>query len=367
MVFGVALASVAALVLLCAIVAALRSSRLPRSLIVEYAPARGATVLGDAVLAGLERRAAAAALLDLAVRGRVRLLTDGPNGRRRSRPTISIEVPDPDALGAADLALLDALFDSERDGRPRRFSKDARRAGRRVQDLIRREASRLRRAGLLTKDGIAGPLLLRLGVLLLIIALPTLIGSALLGAVALAIPAAVASALLIAAVIIAGRVRPRRFTAAAEPRRTHLDGLRQYMRLAEADRLRTLQSPAGAERVAVASADPASSGSAGSIGPARQSDPVERFRLHERLLPYAVIFGMEREWTKVVAIDLDGIDRAIVSSLGDIAQSAVDILQVADALGDLVDIVSSVGDVFDAAGSALDIAGAIGDLFGSWP
>ncbi len=362
MIFGVVLASVAGLLLLCAIAAAVRSARLPRSLIVEYAPARGATVLADAVLAGLERRAAAAALLDLAVRGRVRLLADVPAGRRRRRrPTISIEVPDPDALGAGDLALLDALFDADRDGRPRRFSKDARTAGRRVQDLIRREASRLRRAGLLMKDGIAGPLLVRFGVLLLLIALPTLIGAGLLGALPLALLSAAASALLVAEVVVAGRVRPRRVTVAAAQRRTHLDGLRQYMRLAEADRLRTLQSPAGAQRVAVASPVPDSTGS---TGPA---DPAERFRLHERLLPYAVIFGMEREWTKVIAIDLDGLDRAVLSSLGDIAQSAGDILQVAAALGDLVDIVSSVGDVFDAAGSALDVAGAIGDLFGSWP
>lgn len=361
MVFGIVLAVGAGAMLLVAIAAAVRSARLPRSLIVEYAPARGATVLEDAVLAGLERRAAAAALLDLAVRGRARLLADSPTGRRRRRPTISIEVPDPGALGAGDLALLDALFDAGRDGRPRRFSKDARKAGRRVQDLIRREASRLRRAGLLTKDGIAGPLLVRLGVLLLLIALPTLIGSALLGALPLAFLSAAASALLVAEVVIAGRVRPRRFTAAADSRRTHLDGLRQYMRLAEADRLRTLQSPAGAERVAVASRTPDPS------SPAGPSDPAERFRLHERLLPYAVIFGMEREWTKVIAIDLDGLDRAVLSSLGEIAQSAGDILQVAAALGDLVDIVSSVGDVFDAAGSALDVAGAIGDLFGSWP
>jgi Predicted membrane protein (DUF2207) len=362
MVFGVVLAVSAGAMLLVAIMAADRSTRLPRSLIVEYAPARGATVLEDAVLAGLERRAAAAALLDLAVRGRVRLLADSPTGRRRRRrPTISIEVPDPGALGARDLALLDALFDAGRDGRPRRFSKHARKAGRRVQDLIRREASRLRRAGLLTKDGIAGPLLVRVGVLLLLIALPTLIGSALLGALPLALLSAAASALLVAEVVVAGRVRPRRFTAAATSRRTHLDGLRQYMRLAEADRLRTLQSPAGAERVAVASRTSDES------GPAGPSDPAERFRLHERLLPYAVVFGMEREWTKVIAIDLDGLDQAVLSSLGDIAQATGDILQVAAALGDLVDIVSSVGDVFDAAGSALDVAGAIGDLFGSWP
>jgi uncharacterized membrane protein YgcG len=61
----------------------------------------------------------------------------------------------------------------------------------------------------------------------------------------------------------------------------HLEGLREYIRLAEADRLQMLQSVTGAERVAT---------DAGSI-----------VKIYEKLLPYAVIFGLEREWAGELA------------------------------------------------------------------
>ena len=61
----------------------------------------------------------------------------------------------------------------------------------------------------------------------------------------------------------------------------YLVGLRLYIELAEADRIRVLQSPEGAERVANSAEDPAT-----------------RLKLYERLLPYAVILGVEKEWMR---------------------------------------------------------------------
>ncbi|MEO6943892.1 MAG: DUF2207 domain-containing protein, partial [Lacisediminihabitans sp.] len=57
--------------------------------------------------------------------------------------------------------------------------------------------------------------------------------------------------------------------------------LREYISLAEADRLRYLQSPKGAER-AVVTAD----------------DQRQVIKINERLLPYAVLFGIEKEWAE---------------------------------------------------------------------
>jgi hypothetical protein len=61
----------------------------------------------------------------------------------------------------------------------------------------------------------------------------------------------------------------------------HIKGLELYIKLAEADRLRVLQSPQGAlrEPVDVTSRD-------------------ERLKLIERLLPWAVMLKQEREWAK---------------------------------------------------------------------
>lgn len=59
--------------------------------------------------------------------------------------------------------------------------------------------------------------------------------------------------------------------------RDHLYGLRDYIALAEADRIRMLQAPDTAERVDV-------------------TDESAVIRIYENLLPYAMIFGVEKGW-----------------------------------------------------------------------
>ncbi len=74
-----------------------------------------------------------------------------------------------------------------------------------------------------------------------------------------------------------------RITDAGAPARDHLRGLREYLQLAEADRLRVLQSPEGAERRPI---DP--------------DDPRQVLHLYERLLPWAIVWGVEKEWSEAL-------------------------------------------------------------------
>lgn len=60
----------------------------------------------------------------------------------------------------------------------------------------------------------------------------------------------------------------------------HLAGVKEFIRVAEADRLRMLQSYTGAER--------------------RADGTVDVIHLYERLLPYAILFGHEKEWGSVL-------------------------------------------------------------------
>ena len=60
--------------------------------------------------------------------------------------------------------------------------------------------------------------------------------------------------------------------------REHLTGLKLFIRLAEADRIAFLQSPEGAQR----RPDPTKTG--------------EMIHLYEKALPYAVLFGLEKQW-----------------------------------------------------------------------
>jgi uncharacterized membrane protein YgcG len=72
---------------------------------------------------------------------------------------------------------------------------------------------------------------------------------------------------------------------------TYLEGIREYLRLAEEERLRAAQSPQSADLVSAGRRD---------YGDAPNSPGARVVNLYERLLPYAVLFGMEREWVRVI-------------------------------------------------------------------
>jgi uncharacterized membrane protein YgcG len=69
-------------------------------------------------------------------------------------------------------------------------------------------------------------------------------------------------------------------TARGAEVRDHLTGLELYIHLAEADRLRMLQSPEGALRERNES-----------------TGDTDVLKVYEALLPYAVLFGLEKEWS----------------------------------------------------------------------
>ena len=63
--------------------------------------------------------------------------------------------------------------------------------------------------------------------------------------------------------------------------RRYLEGLKMYIGVAEVERLNILQSPEGAEKVVV-----------------DVNDEKQLVKLYERVLPYAVLFGQEKNWSK---------------------------------------------------------------------
>ncbi|GAB3131837.1 DUF2207 domain-containing protein [Marisediminicola antarctica] len=78
-------------------------------------------------------------------------------------------------------------------------------------------------------------------------------------------------------------IRPAVLTDTGADLRDYISGLRVYLTLAEADRFRVLQSPAGAVRV--------------DVGNHRQI-----VKLYEKLLPWAVLWGVEKEWAQELAV-----------------------------------------------------------------
>lgn len=83
--------------------------------------------------------------------------------------------------------------------------------------------------------------------------------------------------------IVGGNLWRQPLTAEGAELVDHLKGLDVYLELAEADRMRVLQSPEGALRE-----------------PVNAADSGERLKLYERLLPWAVLGKHEKEWAEVI-------------------------------------------------------------------
>lgn len=161
-------------------------------------------------------------------------------------------------------------------------------------------------------------------------------------------------------------IRPRPWRLTAEGRRINdeLDGLKLYMTMAEADRLKVLQAPDTAERFPALAA----AGAAGEPGQAKG----EIAKLHERLLPYAVIFGILPQWSEVVKHDFADAEYAPDWFLF----AGYDMLSIMlwtdflasgglDALGELGDFGGDMGDVADVGAlEGGDMGGDVGGDFG---
>lgn len=323
-----------------------------RGLIVQYAPERGATVLHDALLVNADRRAASAALIDLAVKRKVRLLAGS------KREPIGVEVMPNVVFTADELALLEALFGPEHTpGRVRRFSADRRALTGRLRTLVQHAEHALAREGLIAERRTTWP-----GVTLTILAYLGMLVEALFVVFTLVDgdwPALVATLIALAATIATIVVTPsswRRFLPPAQRRREHLDGLRQYLALAEADRLRVLQSPTGAVLVAT---------DAGGAWSPDGAAPFARYHLHERLLPYAVLFGLEREWMAQLRLEHAALEATNLDTLAGAIDVTADVALALDAAGGVLGLTAAVGDLVNASGSALDGVGGIFEVFSS--
>ena len=120
---------------------------------------------------------------------------------------------------------------------------------------------------------------------------------------------AVALAVTIAAALLSFIVALRKggLTPAGAEQKDYLLGMRMYLELAEEERFQALQSPAGAERVNAGktiSAD--KTVSAGDT--VDTADRGQVVKLYEKLLPFAVLWGIEEQWSEELAAYYDQTD-----------------------------------------------------------
>ncbi|TBN56649.1 DUF2207 domain-containing protein [Glaciihabitans arcticus] len=264
------------------VAAVLRRTRLADApgrgtIIAEYMPPKGASLPLSALISGTVSKSTPAHIVKLAVAGNLRIL-ELP-GKKAS---YQLEFLGTDGADADDLEFLHALFGKElTPGEDRSLEKVDDRAAKRITALRTRVAKdsvasghrRTLPAGLLGWLFAASFVTAAAGVIFALVSLATAFG----GAVPIAF-LGVAVAGLIATIALAARSP---LDPAGVELRDYLKGLKLYITLAEADRLRYLQSPEGAEKTPIAA-----------------DDTAQLVKLNERLLPYAILFGEEKEWTK---------------------------------------------------------------------
>lgn len=363
LIFAILFAGIPAATLLTIAIVQRRRSRQPVGLVIaEYGPLPGANVLFDAVLANADARALPAALVDLAIRKKIRLVApqdpqpagaQAPDAKRAklSAAQLAVEIIPGAQFSASEQRVL-AVFlgETSAERSVRRLSIDRGAAGKRAAALLADTIKDLAARGMIAAKTVRWPHIV-CSVFGWIGVVATLavagICATMWGDDSTAPAAVIVSALAFCATVAAMIVCPgpwRRFLPASLPARRHLEGMREYIRLAEADRLRVLQSPRGAVRT------PASPG-------------FERLHVYEQLLPYAILFGLEKEWAEVLRVEASSIDTGALGLGADGMLAAGELLEatllVAAAAGHIAEAVGGVGQVLDAAGSVLDGIGEV--------
>ncbi|ROQ04365.1 putative membrane protein DUF2207 [Rathayibacter sp. PhB93] len=258
------------------------------TVIAEYEPPAQGLFL-SAALRGRSSRAPAAALLDAAVRGLVRV-EEKDSGRK---PGFLLRVLDPATAAPrragrprvvppVDREFFDIAFGpSPAPGAVRDLSGKDKEFGKAVSSFQTVMSARVVEEGLRRSGTVRG------SVLLVVLAVVAVVGVVLAGALLLgaALGGALPIVLLLSALVVGALVcvllAKVPLTATGAELRDHLKGLELYLRLAEADRFAMLQSPRGADR--------------------RSVGPVEVVEVTERLLPWAVLLGLEKEWSAALA------------------------------------------------------------------
>lgn len=90
--------------------------------------------------------------------------------------------------------------------------------------------------------------------------------------------------ILLGVVAFAMSLQPLRLTDKGLALRRYLEGLKYYITVAESERINMLLGPDSAQKIAELDID--------------ARDNRQRVVLYERLLPYAILFGQEKNWTK---------------------------------------------------------------------
>lgn len=249
-------------------------------IVAEYLPPRGLSLLDAAVLTRRKPRGVASQLVDFAVRGSITII-ETPATWFRWRDAWMLRLESTDGVEGEELNLLRYFFPGLVVGTEHTLTAQNTSLSQSIQAQLARIASSIVargwRSSIPARHTVGLSALVVLGQVMAFVAgifitdegrggdLPWFL-----------IPVGILCFFVVAVCLYRHPLMPEGAELV-----DHLKGLEVYIELAEADRMRVLQSPEGAERE-----------------PVDATSRDERLTLVERLLPWAVLTKHEREWAK---------------------------------------------------------------------
>ena len=219
-----------------------------------------------------------AEIVHLAVRGTLRIEEGGSPEHPRLRRIAGARIPD-----QLDVEALDALFLKANDGGVVDVPSASESFAGRMTALAQSGKTAAATRGLTTKARSRGAAIVQwCAIALAVVGLGVSVWAVSSGRLS-AVPALVAISFSVVVVLIASFFSFAQHTVLTpDGAREYefLQGVKEFIRVADADRLRMLQSYSGAER--------------------RHDGTADVIHVYERLLPYAMLFGMEKEWGDVL-------------------------------------------------------------------
>jgi len=251
----------------------------------EYSVPKGLNLLEAGAIVGRTASAISAQVVSFAVRGNLRVLDyaiDDDGGDYTVQSLNDTGVDDDERT------LLVALFGPDlTPGTTQALGVTDDALARKLAVVTAAQQKRLRERGFTRKASfVPGLVMILIDVVLFVVAVVVSVLTAAAGVFSPWMIAALIITFIGFFITIGLAVRGPLLTEAGAQQRDYLLGMRDYLKLAEADRFRMLQSPEGADRVDV-------------------SDNAELVKLYEKLLPFAVLWGVEEEWARELAVRYD--------------------------------------------------------------
>ena len=262
-----------------------KSEKTNKPIVPQYLPPKNINVLGASTLLSVSQAKMSAIILELAVSGYIEIHENEVNGFIGKKKEYTLKLVNNDAKDSLHRAIIDSLFKSKNEFI---IKNNDTQTGQKLYDDINTYLSNFKKRVFYKSK----KKLDKLNVISLALSIFLLIGAAIIGDLTSGLMGVVGSKLyflpvislvvLLIVNIISLIISP--LSLEGSEMKEYLLGLKLYMKMAEVDRLKYLQSVEGAERII------ANEGGA-------------KVKLYEKLIPYASIFGIEKSWNKVLEIE----------------------------------------------------------------